>query len=104
LPVGGGGYFRLLPNFLIERALEQTALETYPSVAMLYFHPWEFDPRQARLPLKGMSKFRTYVGLYRSRARLAMLLAHQPKRAFARAIDVARLLLLQRLATFEVGS
>jgi polysaccharide deacetylase family protein (PEP-CTERM system associated) len=103
LPVGGGGYFRLLPNFLIERALEQTALETHPSVAMLYFHPWEFDPRQARLPLARVSKFRTYVGLYRSRARLAALVANQPKRSFARAVDVARLLMLQRLPSFEVG-
>jgi polysaccharide deacetylase family protein (PEP-CTERM system associated) len=102
LPVGGGGYFRLLPAFLIERALEQTAEETHPSVAMLYFHPWEFDPRQARLPLGRISKFRTYVGLYRSRARLATLLAHQPRRSFARAVDVARLLAVQKLPSFQV--
>ena len=30
---------------------------------MLYFHPWEFDPDQPRLPLKALSRFRTYVGL-----------------------------------------
>src|SRR5262249_47954680 len=46
IPVGGGGYFRLLPLCLFERALRQVQTECNPSVAMLYFHPWEFDPRQ----------------------------------------------------------
>jgi hypothetical protein len=58
-----------------------------PGVATLYFHPWEFDPEQARLPLRRLNRFRTYVGLGRSRARLASLLSrHQ----FTRAIDLAR--------------
>ena len=37
---------------------------------MLYFHPWEFDPEQQRLPLSRLNRFRTYVGIHRSRARL----------------------------------
>ena len=53
---------------------------------MLYFHPWEFDPAQERLPLRGLSRFRTYVGLTRTRGRLAHLLA---RHRFARAVDVA---------------
>jgi hypothetical protein len=56
-------------------------------VAMLYFHPWEFDPDQQRLPLGRLSRFRTYVGINRSRHRLASLLAEYQ---FARACDVAR--------------
>src|SRR5262249_8982675 len=75
LPVGGGGYFRLLPLFFLDRALEQVAHACLPPVAMLYFHPWEFDPKQQRLPLGPISRFRTYVGIYRSQARLAALLA-----------------------------
>lgn len=87
LPLGGGGYFRLLPLMLLERALEQTRRECAPAIAMLYFHPWEFDPDQPRLPLRRLSRFRTYVRIGRSRDRLAILLA---RHRFVRAVDVAR--------------
>jgi polysaccharide deacetylase family protein (PEP-CTERM system associated) len=89
LPVGGGGYFRLLPLFFMERALAQIQRHSWPSVAMLYFHPWEFDPDQFRLPLRRLSAFRTYVGISRSRGRLVSLLE---RHKFTRAIDVARVL------------
>ena len=68
IPVGGGGYFRLLPLFLMRKALEQVKQTCEPPVSVLYFHPWEFDPRQRRLPLGRLSAFRTYVGIARSRA------------------------------------
>lgn len=87
IPVGGGGYFRLLPLFLMRKALEQVKQTCEPPVSMLYFHPWEFDPGQRRLPLGRLSAFRTYVGIARSRARFATLLSG---RRFARAIDVAK--------------
>jgi polysaccharide deacetylase family protein (PEP-CTERM system associated) len=86
VPVGGGGYFRLLPLFLMERAFAQVRRRCAPPVAMLYFHPWEFDPDQPRLPLGRLSRFRTYVGTTTSRERLRRLLA---RHRFARAIDVA---------------
>jgi polysaccharide deacetylase family protein (PEP-CTERM system associated) len=70
LPVGGGGYFRLLPLFFLHWAIRQTRLTSKPPVVMLYFHPWEFDPQQQRLPLTGLRRFRTYVGMNRSRRRL----------------------------------
>jgi polysaccharide deacetylase family protein (PEP-CTERM system associated) len=85
LPVGGGGYFRLFPLFLMEQALEQVRRQDEPPVAMLYFHPWEFDPGQARLPLKRLSRFRTYVGMARSRPRLSRLLQ---RHRFVRAVDI----------------
>jgi polysaccharide deacetylase family protein (PEP-CTERM system associated) len=87
LPVGGGGYFRLLPPAAIGHALAQVRRDGRPAVATLYFHPWEFDPDQPRLPLGRLSRFRTYVGIGRSRARLEALLA---RHRFARAVDVAR--------------
>lgn len=101
VPMGGGGYFRLFPLWLTERALRQTAAECYPPVATLYFHPWEFDPEQARLPLRGLNRFRTYVGLARTRGRLARLLSrHQ----FTRAADVAEELSgREDLATYHLG-
>ena len=87
VPVGGGGYFRLLPLWVLEHALAQVRQTCQPPVAMLYFHPWEFDPGQPRLPLRGLNRFRTYVGIERSRDRLVTLLAGHH---FARGVDVAR--------------
>ena len=48
VPVGGGGYFRLLPLLVMEWAFAQVRRRCRPPVAMLYFHPWEFDPDQPR--------------------------------------------------------
>lgn len=86
LAVGGGGYFRLFPLALMQRGLAQTRRQGQPPVAMLYFHPWEFDAEQERLPLSPLNRFRTYVGLSRSRGRLTTLLAQH---TFERAVDVA---------------
>jgi len=86
VPVGGGGYFRLLPLFLMEQAFAQVRRRCDPPVTMLYFHPWEFDPDQPRLPLGRVSRFRTYVGTKTSRGRLRALLR---RHCFARAVDVA---------------
>ena len=91
LPVAGGGYFRLFPLFMmragLHQAARQAAVSPAPQVGMLYFHPWEFDPHQPRLPLGRLSRFRTYVGLSRTRARLAALLRRY---RFVRAIDVTK--------------
>jgi polysaccharide deacetylase family protein (PEP-CTERM system associated) len=87
VPVGGGGYFRLLPLALMERAIRQARRQCRPAVVTLYFHPWEFDPGQPKLPLRGLNRLRTYVGLGRSRGRLSDLLT---RHAFARAVDIAR--------------
>jgi len=101
VPMGGGGYFRLFPLWLTERALRQAAADCQPPVATLYFHPWEFDPDQTRLPLRGLNRFRTYVGLARTRGRLARLLT---RHRFTRAADMAAELRGQAdLATYHLG-
>jgi polysaccharide deacetylase family protein (PEP-CTERM system associated) len=102
MPTGGGGYFRLLPLGVLERTLRQAARTCSPAVAMLYFHPWEFDPDQPRLRMNWRGRFRTYVGIHRSRGRLTALLA---RHRFARAVDVARQLHAQRdlLTCFDPG-
>jgi polysaccharide deacetylase family protein (PEP-CTERM system associated) len=87
LPMGGGGYFRLFPLFMTRWAVRQTVRDCRPAVANLYFHPWEFDPDQERLPLGRLSRFRTYVGIGRSRGRLVSLLRSF---SFSRAADVAQ--------------
>lgn len=86
-PMGGGGYFRLFPPVFTRWAIRQMRRQPRPAVAHLYFHPWEFDPDQPRLPLGRLSRFRTYVGVRHTRGRLCNLLGRYP---FARAIDVAR--------------
>jgi polysaccharide deacetylase family protein (PEP-CTERM system associated) len=100
LPAGGGGYFRLLPLGVMRWALRQLR-RGRPAVAVLYFHPWEFDPEQARLPLRRLSRLRTYLGISRARGRLLALL---PGRRYARAIDVAEQLNRERhtLATLDL--
>jgi polysaccharide deacetylase family protein (PEP-CTERM system associated) len=59
----GGGFFRLLPSRVVERAVERSnAQDAHP--AMFYFHPWEIDPGQPRVtaaPLR--SKLRHYSRL-----------------------------------------
>lgn len=86
-PMGGGGYFRLFPLWFTKRALHQAITENDTSIAVLYFHPWEFDSEQQRLPLPRLSRVRTYVGLARTRPRLTSLLA---KFQAIKAIDATR--------------
>ncbi len=99
LPVGGGGYFRLFPLFLLEWGLAQVTRSCRPAVAMLYFHPWEFDSDQPRLPLPFLSGLRTYVGIRRTRERLASLL---DRHRFVRAVDAARDLAGECLTRFDL--
>ena len=73
LAVAGGGWFRLLPLIFMRRGLVQAARHGRP--AILYFHPWEFDPGMPRLPLSRVGRFRTYHGLARSAGRLERIVA-----------------------------
>ncbi|MFW6108440.1 MAG: DUF3473 domain-containing protein, partial [bacterium] len=72
LPVAGGGYLRLLPVWLVGAALRRVNRAGHPAV--IYFHPWELDPEQPRLPVRGLRRFRHYVGLARTAAKLRRLL------------------------------
>ena len=81
--------------------LEQAArADDGPQLAMLYFHPWEFDPDQPRLPLGRLSRWRTYVGVSKTTARLDNLLTAYP---FTRAIDAVRALRRDALPRFKLG-
>lgn len=71
LPVGGGGYFRLLPLALTRAALG--SLERRDRPAALYLHPWEFDPAQPRQPASAFQRFRHYLNLERTLPRLEAL-------------------------------
>jgi len=73
LPIGGGGYFRLVPVTWIRRGIERVNRhEGRP--AMFYFHPWELDPDQPRPAMRWPHRLRHYVGMRRAESKLARLL------------------------------
>lgn len=87
LPIGGGGYFRLLPGGLIRSAIRRVnAVERKP--VMFYFHPWELDPGQPRPAMAWRHQFRHYVGMKRHEAKLGHFLKHLP---FGTIRDILRL-------------
>ena len=74
LPAGGGGYFRLLP-YAVSRALIRRVNEVDRRPAIFYFHPWEIDPSQPRVPgTRLKTRFRHYINLRRTEPRLRRLL------------------------------
>lgn len=74
-PAGGGGYFRLLPYAASRWAVRRiNKADQRPTI--FYFHPWEIDPHQPRVAGLGpKTRFRHYVNLHRTEARLRRLLA-----------------------------
>jgi polysaccharide deacetylase family protein (PEP-CTERM system associated) len=73
LPIGGGGYFRLLPYQWTRWGIAQVN-RTEQRPAVFYLHPWEIDPEQPRLPAGRIAQFRHYRNLHRTEARLQRLL------------------------------
>jgi polysaccharide deacetylase family protein (PEP-CTERM system associated) len=74
LPAGGGGYFRLLP-YAVSRALLRRVNQVDARPGIFYFHPWEIDPAQPRVPGTSLkTRFRHYVNLRRTESRLRRLL------------------------------
>ncbi len=73
LPVGGGGYFRLLPYRWTRLGIDR--LNRVESTgAIFYLHPWEIDPAQPRLPVGLLTGIRHYRNLGKTEARLRRLL------------------------------
>jgi polysaccharide deacetylase family protein (PEP-CTERM system associated) len=86
LPLGGGGYFRLLPFVSFRLGIQGVnAGEKRP--VMFYIHPWELDPGQPCPPMACHHRFRHYVGLKRAADKLSRLLGQF---RFGRARDVLR--------------
>jgi polysaccharide deacetylase family protein (PEP-CTERM system associated) len=72
LPVGGGGYLRLLPGAVVRHCLAARQRRGEP--AMIYVHPWELDPGQPRLPVGRVSQWRHRVNLHTVESKLEALL------------------------------
>jgi polysaccharide deacetylase family protein (PEP-CTERM system associated) len=86
LPVGGGGYFRILPygwtRWGIERINRQEG-----RAAVFYLHPWELDSDQPRLAAGLLSRFRHYRNLHLTQTRLRRLLQDFAFNTMASAIN-----------------
>jgi polysaccharide deacetylase family protein (PEP-CTERM system associated) len=72
LPVGGGGYFRLLPYAWTRWGFQRINRENQPGI--FYVHPWEIDPAQPRIDVDFLGRFRHYRNLSRTEDRLRALL------------------------------
>ena len=74
-PASGGGYFRLMPyglsRWMLNRVNQRDA-----QPAIFYFHPWEIDPGQPRVPgISAKTRFRHYVNIGRMEGKLDRLLS-----------------------------
>jgi polysaccharide deacetylase family protein (PEP-CTERM system associated) len=72
LPIGGGGYFRILPYAWTRWGIRRLN-ETERLPAIFYLHPWEIDPEQPRLKAGRLSRFRHYRNLDKTEERLRAL-------------------------------
>jgi len=77
LPIGGGGYFRLLPGGLVEAGIRRVNTAERKPI-LFYFHPWELDHEQPRPAMAWHRRFRHYVGQRGHEAKLARLLRGTP--------------------------
>ncbi|MDP5103759.1 MAG: DUF3473 domain-containing protein [Erythrobacter sp.] len=70
---GGGGFFRVLPYAFSRWAIRQVNRDE-GRPAVFYFHPWEVDPDQPRVPNAPMrSRMRHYTGLAKMAGKLSDL-------------------------------
>ncbi|MEN6484431.1 MAG: XrtA system polysaccharide deacetylase [Syntrophobacteraceae bacterium] len=72
IPTGGGGYFRLIPAPLFNRAARY--ILNMEKAFLFYMHPWEIDPEQPKVKqAPAVSRFRHYVNLNKTLPRLKNL-------------------------------
>jgi len=72
VPLGGGGYLRLLPGAFLRAAVAYRAHRRQP--VMLYVHPWELDSQQPALPAAWPARWRHRLNLHTTAAKLESLL------------------------------
>jgi peptidoglycan-N-acetylglucosamine deacetylase len=68
----GGGYFRLLPRWLIDRGMRSTRKAGRPTV--IYLHPRDFATDCATMPMPFHRRFKSYVGRRTTMPKLRHLL------------------------------
>jgi len=83
----GGGYLRLFPYPLVQRMARQVLAEGRPVV--FYIHPREIDPVHPRLTMSFVRRFKSYVGLHSTAAKLDRLLGHFNFMSFAKLLEAS---------------
>src|SRR5579864_6820075 len=81
----GGGYLRLFPYALIRKKAQEVLAEGRPVV--FYIHPREIDPKHPRLPMKSTRKFKCYINLAGTEAKVRRVLQDFPVTTFQQAIN-----------------
>ena len=80
-PLGGGGYFRLLPFSVFNWGIK--AIIKRQNTYIFYCHPWEFDPDQPRVKSASFNyKFRHYTNLNKTKTKLKRLIENFRQRSF----------------------
>lgn len=78
LPIGGGGFLRLLPLGAMRAGIRRIN-DREGKPAILYFHPWEIDPGQPRIHgISWKSALRHYLNLDRTEGKVRSLLSEFP--------------------------
>lgn len=73
-PCAGGGYFRLLPYAVFKHGFRRVNRRD-GRAGVFYFHPWEIDPQQPRVPgVTVRNRVRHYLNLTRTASRVEHLL------------------------------
>jgi peptidoglycan-N-acetylglucosamine deacetylase len=91
LPWGGGGYFRLIPSWIFQRGIRSIIQKQ--GAYHFYMHPWEIDPRQPRVHgLPRSYKFRHYINLQKTEAKLKKLITSFSQYHFFTCYDYLRTL------------
>ena len=90
LPMAGGGYLRLFPAWFTAGCIRSiNRFEKMPAV--VYLHPWEFDPGQPRLKTSRLRGFRHYNGLRSTERKVSYLLRNFRFGSIRQAIDFSAL-------------
>jgi len=72
-PLGGGGYFRIIPNLLFKYGVKSILKKE--NAYMFFMHPWEIDPDQPKVKDAFLTyKFRHYVNLKNTKTKLIKLI------------------------------
>jgi len=88
-PLGGGGYFRLIPFPLFKLGMNWALNKD--NAFLFYSHPWEFDPDQPRVEQASTGfKFRHYINLNQTQKKLESLIKNFNNLKFTTCIDYLR--------------
>lgn len=71
--IAGGGYFRLFPYSFTSWGIHRINTREHQP-AMVYLHPWEFDPDQPRIAASWRSRIRHYQNLRSTESKFRRLL------------------------------